>query len=119
MVEIPVTTLPVLRVPIHMSYVLYLSTLSPRLARAYFATAQATCRMFGSAPSLLLHPLDFLSGEDIDALSFFPGMGLSAAHKRACVSSCLGLLASNFDVLPLEEHAEALRSGAQLRAQAA
>jgi len=119
MVEIPVTTLPVLRVPIHMSYVLYLSTLSPMLARAYFATAQATCRVFGSAPSLLLHPLDFLSGDDIDALSFFPGMTLSAEHKRTCVSSCLDLLARNFDILPLEEHAEALRRGVKLHAQAA
>ncbi|MBI5534541.1 MAG: polysaccharide deacetylase family protein [Deltaproteobacteria bacterium] len=119
MVEIPVTTVPVLRVPMHMSYVLYLSTLSPRLARAYFASAQATCRMFGSSPSLLLHPLDFLSGEDIDALAFFPGMALRAQDKLACVGACLDLLRRNFDILPLEEHAEALRRGSSLQLEAA
>jgi len=36
LLEIPVTTLPILRVPFHLSYILYLSTFSPALARAYF-----------------------------------------------------------------------------------
>jgi len=108
LVEIPVTTLPVLRVPIHLSYVLYLNIYSQVLARAYFATALATCRLFRTSPSILLHPLDFISGEDVDALSFFPGMRLPLERKLNCVTACLDMLAARFEVRCMEEQADAL-----------
>ena len=57
LVEMPVTTFPLLRVPIHLSYVLYLATFSPWLARRYFSTAIGMCRLTGVEPSILLHPL--------------------------------------------------------------
>ncbi|MET0753779.1 MAG: polysaccharide deacetylase family protein, partial [Pyrinomonadaceae bacterium] len=44
LVEIPVTTLPVFKTPIHPSYVIYLSTFSKTLARAYWKTAVEMCR---------------------------------------------------------------------------
>jgi peptidoglycan/xylan/chitin deacetylase (PgdA/CDA1 family) len=119
LLEIPVTTLPMLRVPIHLSYVLYLSAFSPWLARTYFAAAMAACRALGTGPSILLHPLDFLSGEDIDALAFFPGMSLSVDRKLACVEACLDLLEQRFEVHCLEEHAEAIRQRPRLRAERA
>jgi peptidoglycan/xylan/chitin deacetylase (PgdA/CDA1 family) len=112
LLEIPVTTLPVLRVPIHLSYVLYLNVFSKALARAYFATALATCRLLGTAPSLLLHPLDFLSGEDVDALSFFPGMNLPVERKLTCVQDCLDMFSRRFEVRCMEEHASAASSRA-------
>ena len=62
--EIPVTTMPVVKLPIHVSYLLYLASYSPRLARCYFRFALAMCRTFTVSPSLLLHPLDFLGGDD-------------------------------------------------------
>jgi peptidoglycan/xylan/chitin deacetylase (PgdA/CDA1 family) len=105
LLEIPVTTLPLLRVPIHLSYVLYLDSFSPRLARAYFAGAIATCRAMATPPSILLHPLDFLSGEDVTALSFFPGMSLPVKRKLDCVEACLDMLAKAFDLRCVEEHA--------------
>ncbi len=105
LVEIPVTTLPVLRVPIHLSYVLYLASFSPVAARAYFAAALATCRALRTAPSILLHPLDFLSGEDVGALAFFPAMAMPTARKLEVVGACLELLCRRFDVRCMEEHA--------------
>src|SRR5690606_30895526 len=36
LIEIPVTTMPIVKVPIHVSYVLYLSLFSKRLALTYF-----------------------------------------------------------------------------------
>ena len=45
LLEIPVTTLPLARVPIHVSYVLYLAAYSPGLARQYFANALRLCRL--------------------------------------------------------------------------
>ena len=44
LLEIPVTTLPFLRIPMHVSYVLYAASLSPAFARAYFSTALQLCR---------------------------------------------------------------------------
>lgn len=108
LVEIPVTTLPVLRVPIHLSYVLYLGSFSLWLARTYFKTALAICQLLGTAPSILLHPLDFLSGEDTSALAFFPGMAVPRERKLSLVRACLGDLARRFDVRGTGEHAAAL-----------
>lgn len=110
LVEIPVTTLPVLRVPIHLSYVLYLASFSALAARAYFATALATCRMLRTAPSILLHPLDFLSGEDVGALAFFPAMAMPTRRKLEVVRDCLARFTREFDVRCMEEHALAVAS---------
>jgi hypothetical protein len=110
LIEIPVTTLPVFKAPIHASYVLYLSSFSPALALAYFRMAVQLCRMTGTELSLLLHPLDFLGAEDVRELSFFPGMNLSAEKKLAVISEILELLSKNFTVLTLRRHAEAAAS---------
>lgn len=116
LLEIPVTTLPILRVPIHLSYVLYLGTFSPWLARTYFSGALRLCRLTGVEPSILLHPLDFLSGEDVPSLRFFPAMGLSVPQKLERTERCLEQLQQLFDVRSVGEHAEALRARAALPA---
>jgi hypothetical protein len=83
--EVPVTTMPGLRVPFHVSYLLYLGRFVAGLARAYFLSALRLCRMTGTAPSLLLHPLDFLGAEDVPELGFFPAMNVPAARKLELV----------------------------------
>ncbi len=107
LLEIPVTTLPILRVPIHLSYVLYLGTFSPWLARTYFSAALRLCRLTGVEPSILLHPLDFLSGSDVPSLKFFPAMGLDVTKKLERTAHCLDRLQVLFDVRSLGEHAAA------------
>jgi peptidoglycan/xylan/chitin deacetylase (PgdA/CDA1 family) len=108
LLELPVTTLPVLKVPIHVSYLLMLSAYSPSIARRYFDAALRFCRAAGVGPSLLLHPLDFLSGDDVKSLAFFPGMRIPAEEKVARVDSYLDLLSRHFAVVPVGEHAAAL-----------
>jgi len=105
LIEIPVTTFPVVKVPMHVSYLLYLSTFSPALALAYFHTALAMCQMTGTQPSLLLHPLDFLGCDDISELSFFPAMNLSGGFKVEFVNRVLDIFCEKFEVLSLEQHA--------------
>lgn len=112
LLEIPVTTMPLARVPMHVSYVLYLAGPSPALARQYFANALRMCRLRGVEPSILLHPLDFLGADDVDSLSFFPGMAMKGSAKRAVVAACLDELAKQFDVVPMERHALAIRQRA-------
>ena len=108
LLEIPVTTMPLTRVPMHVSYVLYLAGPSPALARQYFANALRLCRLRGVEPSILLHPLDFLGADDVDSLGFFPGMAMKGSAKRAVVAACLDELCSQFDVVPMEKHAHTI-----------
>lgn len=108
LIELPVTTLPALKVPIHVSYLLMLSEYSPAAARRYFDVALRCCRATGVGPSILLHPLDLLSGDDVKALAFFPGMSIPVDEKIARVGSYLDLLQRHFDVGPVGEHAAAV-----------
>jgi peptidoglycan/xylan/chitin deacetylase (PgdA/CDA1 family) len=112
-IEIPVTTMPLLRVPFHVSYLLYLAGRSPALARAYFRTALLACRAARVAPSILLHPLDFLGGDDVRSLSFFPGMAMSSKEKRELVAGLLSLLAERYEICTVGEHAASL-AGSEL-----
>jgi peptidoglycan-N-acetylglucosamine deacetylase len=114
LLELPVTTLPLLRTPIHLSYVLYLDLVSPVLGRLYFDTALRLCRLTRVEPSILLHPLDFLGCDDTDRLSFFPAMRRPGAWKRERVSQHLASLAKRFEVVPMGEHVERLEQGARL-----
>ena len=106
LIEIPVTTAPLVRTPIHCSYLLYLSRFSQSLARFYLGTALSMCRVLGIEPSLLLHPLDFLGGDDVKRLAFFPAMELGAEIKLRRVSEYLDILARGFEVVTMSKHAE-------------
>lgn len=108
LVEIPVTTMPILRLPIHFSYLLYLSVYGLALARWYFRAALAQCRATGTQPSLLLHPLDFISAEEEPDLSFFPAMKLPSEKKLDMLSDLLELLAAEYTMVTMQQHARHL-----------
>jgi peptidoglycan-N-acetylglucosamine deacetylase len=109
LVEIPVTTMPVFKIPIHASYFLYLSVFSPILAISYFRFAIALCRLLHVQPSILLHPLDFLGCNDLPELSFFPAMNLTSQCKLALMSRFVSILSSQYTVLTVRQHAEAIQ----------
>lgn len=108
LLEIPVTTMPLVKVPIHLSYVLYLSKFSRPLARLYFRIALAMCRLTGTAPSILLHPLDFLGAEDCPALRFFPGMDLNTRSKLELVAEMIDVMGKHYELVTMREHAQRL-----------
>jgi peptidoglycan/xylan/chitin deacetylase (PgdA/CDA1 family) len=108
--EIPVTTMPLARVPIHLSYVLYLATYSRAVALAYWNTALTLCHLTKTQPSLLLHPLDFLGKEDCPELAFFPAMQSPAAPKLDVARKVLQTFARQFQVVPMRDHAATLLS---------
>jgi hypothetical protein len=109
LIEIPVTTFPIVKLPIHMTYLLHLWQYSPRLAKLYLRMALAACRRFGIGPSVLLHPLEFLGCEDDAELRFFPGMNLPRAEKSALLEALFEQLSARFQLVPMCEQAEALR----------
>ncbi|HEX6339643.1 polysaccharide deacetylase family protein [Umezawaea sp.] len=112
LVELPVTTMPLLRTPIHASYLQQLNQASPTLARAYFRTALRLCLLRGVGPSLLLHPTDVLDATEAPGMEFFPGMAVPSARKTDLLGWVLGELRRHFDLVGTGEHvARARRAG--------
>lgn len=111
LVEIPVTTLPIFKTPIHASYVLYLSTFSRPVAQTYWKTAVQMCKLTGTQLSLLLHPLDFLSGQDAPELKFFPAMNLPIEKKLDFLSEILEIFAESFSIVNMREQAASVQVG--------
>jgi hypothetical protein len=105
LLEIPVTTMPVIKTPFHMSYLIYLSRFSRRLMEGYLRAAIGMCRRMAVTPSFLLHPLDLLGGEQVPQLMFFPGMDVSGVQKRRLVGQVLATLTRHFALVPMSAHA--------------
>lgn len=110
LLEIPVTTMPIFKLPIHFNYILYIGTFSPALALLYFRIALWLCKLTKTQPSLLLHPLDFLGCDDVTELSFFPGMSIPAYKKLAIMSKIFQILTHEFTVVPMGYHANLVSS---------
>lgn len=110
LVELPVTTMPLLRTPIHASYLQQLNQVSPRLARGYFHTALRLCLARGVGPSLLLHPTDVLDSTEAPGMEFFPGMAVPSARKTELLGWVLGALRRHFDVVGTGEHVARART---------
>jgi len=109
LLELPVTTMPFLRFPIHLSYIIWLSGFSKKCALAYFRTALFLLEKTNTPLSLLLHPLDFLGGEDVKELSFFPGMQLSRSHKLSIANQVIEAVKSRFDLVSMSAYADELK----------
>lgn len=105
LLEIPVTTMPGFRIPIHVSYLIYLSAYSVAMAILYFKMALTLCKLTHTPPSILLHPLDFIGHGEVEGLDFFPGMNLSFERKFHVLRKTLQLYTSAFQVMDLQSHA--------------
>jgi hypothetical protein len=63
------------------------------------------CRATGTQPSLLLHPLDFMSGDDAPELKFFPAMDLPLEKKLEFVAEILEMFGKSFSITNMRTHA--------------
>lgn len=115
LLELPVTTMPLVKAPFHLSYLLYLARYSETGMIGYLRTALAACRLTGTEPSFLLHPLDLVGGDLAPQLAFFPGMDLPTARKRRLFIRVLGELARHYRPVPMSAHARALLARQPLR----
>ena len=109
MLEIPVTTMPIFKVPIHASYVLYLATYNEALANFYFRFVVGMCKLTGTQPSILLHPLDFIGCDDTEELSFFPAMRMESSKKIRVMDKVFEILKKNYRVTTMKGHADTLQ----------
>jgi hypothetical protein len=114
LLEIPVTTFPVFKVPFHLSYLHYLSGVSERLALGYLDTAMLACRLTGTSPSFILHPLDLLGAENAPQLAFFPAMNRPESRKLDLFQKVLRKYLAWFRLVPMGVHARTLLNGSRL-----
>lgn len=115
LLELPVTTMPVFKTPIHFSYLTYLGMFSKPLARAYLNFAIGMCKLTRTEPSLLLHPLDFLGKEDDADLRDFPAMGMPIAEKLELMGIFVDRLMRSFSPVTMSEHVEHIAATQSLR----
>lgn len=108
LLEVPVTTMPLFKTPIHFSYLIYLASFSQLAARAYLRLAVLMCKITNTSPSLLLHPLDFLGAEDDRDLWFFPGMSMGWSRKHQLLNGFFDVLLRQFEAMTVGEHVAAL-----------
>lgn len=113
LIEIPVSTFPGVKTPVHASYLIYLATFAPSMAKAYWKAAIAASRAAGVGPSFLLHPLDFLDQNDVPNLKFHPGMSLPVRQKIDLLGFVIDSLAKHFTIVGTGEHARHARQQLQ------
>jgi len=115
LLEIPVTTIPVVKTPFHLSYLLYLSRYSMLLMQLYLSIAIQMCKITGTSPSYLLHPLDLIGGDKLQKLAFFPGMDLSSDRKARVFNKVIGTLTKHFNLVSMSSHAQRLLRNGNLK----
>ncbi len=103
--EIPVTTMPVFKIPFHQSYLLYISNISMGLMKFYLRFAIMMCKITRTQPSYLLHPLDLIGMDHVPQLAFFPGMNILSPRKLEIFETSMTILKKNFELLPMGEFA--------------
>lgn len=108
LLEIPVSTMPVLKIPFHLSYLIYLSRFSNSIMNLYLETAIQLCKKTGVSPSFLLHPLDLIGGDKVKELAFFPGMDVSSSKKLDIFYHVISKLQKNFQIVNMSTHANML-----------
>ena len=115
LLELPVSTMPFFRTPVHFSYLIYLATYSVVLTRAYMRLAIVACKLTRTEPSLLLHPLDFMGHEDDSDLQFFPAMSMSVDHKLALMSEFFDRLLENFKPTTVGEYVDQINADQSIK----
>lgn len=108
LLEIPVTTIPFIKMPFHLSYLLYISRFSEFLMHFYLKMAIFFCKISDINPSFLLHPLDLLGGDQVPELAFFPGMDLNKERKMRIFKKVLMTLSRHFELVNTRTYAKAI-----------
>jgi peptidoglycan/xylan/chitin deacetylase (PgdA/CDA1 family) len=115
LLEIPVSTIPFVKTPFHLSYLIYLCGISERWMVAYLQLAMALCKATSTEPSFLLHTLDFIDETMCPELNFFPGMKVRTERKKHIFSRVISILQRHYELVPMGAHAESLSARGKLK----
>ncbi len=108
LLEIPVTTMPLFRIPIHLTYLMYLSGLSKPLMFLYLKGALLLCKLTRTSPNFLIHPTDLLGNDMISGMEFFPGMHIPSASKSEIFKKVIHIFDKRFNLVTLEKYASTI-----------
>lgn len=106
--EIPVTTMPIFKLPFHLSYLIYLGNISMPLMKLYLSIAILLCKVTRTPVSFLLHPLDLIGGDQITQLAFFPGMNVSSDKKVKVFTQVIEKLKKHYNVVNMSVYWKSL-----------
>jgi hypothetical protein len=112
--EIPVTTMPVFKLPFHLSYLIYLGNISMPLMKLYLNTAIRMCKITKTPISFLLHPLDLIGGDQITQLAFFPGMNVNSDKKVDVFKKVITTLSRSFELVSMSKYSNFLASAGEI-----
>ncbi len=110
LLEIPVSTIPFIKIPFHLSYLIYLNNISPLLMKAYLNTAINLCLLTKTEPSFLLHPLDLIGGDQIKELAFFPGMNVNSHQKTKIFIEVINQLRNSFEMVTMGNFVKSIQT---------
>ncbi len=107
--EIPVTTMPIFKIPFHQSYLLYISNISTGLMKLYLRFSIYMCKITNTQPSYLLHPLDLMGKDLVPDLEFFPGMNIKSDRKLKIFKIAMKMMKKHFELQPMSEFSKRLK----------
>jgi len=102
--EIPVTTMPIIKIPFHLSYLIFLGNISMVLMNVYLFIAIRLCKITKTPVSFLLHPLDLIGGDQITKLAFFPGMNVSSNKKVKIFKHVIRVLSIHYTMINMSKY---------------
>ncbi|KAF0236775.1 MAG: carbohydrate [Prolixibacteraceae bacterium] len=106
--EIPVTTMPIFKLPFHLSYLIYLGNISMGLMKVYLWFALLMCKITRTPISFLLHPLDLIGGDQITQLAFFPGMNVNSDKKVKVFTQVIQTLKKHYEIVNISAYLSSL-----------
>ena len=112
--EMPVTTMPVFKIPFHLSYLIFLGNMSMPLMNLYLGMAIRLCKITNTPVSFLLHPLDLIGGDQISQLAFFPGMNVSSDKKVKIFKQVIRTLSRHYTIVNMSKHHNFLASNTKM-----
>lgn len=107
--EIPVTTLPLLRLPFHTTYILFLCSLNEKLGLFYYRIGILLCRLTFTNPSILFHPPDFIGNDDGEGLSFLPAMKMKWSQKKRIMEKMIKILTQYYSPIHMRLQYELIK----------
>ena len=112
--EIPVTTMPIFKLPFHLSYLIFLGNISMGLMKFYLNIAIILCKITKTPISFLLHPLDLIGGDQITQLAFFPGMNVDSKSKVEIFNKVIQTLRGHFELVNMSEYSKNLNGNMKM-----
>lgn len=116
--EIPVTTMPVIKMPFHLSYLIFLGNMSIVLMNLYLGVAIRLCKITKTPVSFLLHPLDLIGGDQITKLAFFPGMNVSSDKKVKIFKQVINTLSRHYKIVNMSEYFNFINTNGEMVSKA-